>query len=57
MTNSGKIMTIADVAQITGKSEQSVRRAIKAGKLKATMIETNGIILNLYHLLQRFRIS
>ena len=57
MVNTGETMTIADVAQITGKSEQSVRRAIKAGKLKATMIETNGIILNLYHLLQRFRIS
>jgi len=31
-------MTIADVAKLTGKNEQSVRRAIKAGKLKATMI-------------------
>lgn len=32
-------MTIAEVAQCIGKSEQSVRRAIKVGKLKATMIE------------------
>lgn len=32
-------MTIAEVAKITGKSEQSVRRAIKARKLKATLID------------------
>jgi len=32
-------MTIAEVAKLTGKSEQSIRRAIKAGKLKATLID------------------
>jgi hypothetical protein len=32
-------LTIADVARITGKSEQSVRRAIKARKLKATLVD------------------
>ena len=32
-------MTIAEIAKLTGKSEQSIRRAIKAGKLKATLID------------------
>ena len=32
-------MTIAEVAKLIGKSEQSVRRAIKSGKLQATMID------------------
>ena len=32
-------MTIAEIAKVTGKSEQSIRRAIKAGKLKATLID------------------
>ena len=31
-------MTIAEVAKLTGKSEQSVRRAIKSGKLQSTMV-------------------
>jgi hypothetical protein len=32
-------MTITEIAKVTGKSEQSIRRAIKAGKLKATLID------------------
>ena len=32
-------MTITEIAKITGKSEQSIRRAIKAGKLKARLID------------------
>jgi predicted transcriptional regulator len=32
-------LTIADIAKLTGKSEQSIRRAIKAGKLKAMLID------------------
>ena len=32
------ILTIAEIAKITGKSEQSIRRAIKNGKLKASLI-------------------
>ena len=37
-------MTIAEVAKLTGKSEQSIRRAIKAGKLKATLIDGHYVI-------------
>jgi len=32
-------LTIAEVAKVTGKSEQSIRRAIKAKKLKARLID------------------
>ena len=32
-------MTIAEIAKVTGKSEQSIRRAIKAGKLKARLVD------------------
>lgn len=32
-------MTIAEVARLIGKSEQSIRRAIRSGKLRATMAD------------------
>jgi excisionase family DNA binding protein len=32
-------MTIAEVAKLIGKSEQSVRRSIKSGKLQSTLVD------------------
>jgi len=32
-------MTIAEVARLIGKNEQTIRRAIKSGKLRATMVD------------------